>query len=73
MVLAEVPIYIGLIFETWLADMVRLINKYKRYLLLSLCCDADQRKTLGTQKVWWKNIYIKVTETKYKWAWLNIS
>ena len=35
------------------------------------CCDADQRKTQGTQKVWWKNIYIQVTETRFKWTWLN--
>ena len=37
------------------------------------CCDAFKRKTRGTQKGWEKNIYIQVTETRYKWTWLNSS
>ena len=32
-----------------------------------------KRKTRGIQKGWEKNIYIQVTETRYKWTWLNSS
>ena len=39
-----------------------------------MCYDAVKRKTRRTQKgLIEKHIYIQVTETRYKWTWLNSS
>ena len=43
------------------------------YIYIYICCDADKRKTRGTQEGLIKIMYIQVTETRYKRTWLNSS